>query len=155
MGLIVLFGLFGAGSAWAFPSRLAATLDGVNTTGGLTIKTSPDGQYVGVLSSTALDIIDTETWDVQTVGVCGGAAGLAVAEDTASGDVVFYFGCADGTVSAVQITDGVLDAWDAEPVTDNAVKGLAVQGDTLTVGVTPTMFSGITITPQYQFRRAN
>ncbi|MBK7755452.1 MAG: hypothetical protein IPI35_03375 [Deltaproteobacteria bacterium] len=131
MGLIVLFGLFGAGSAWAFPSRLAATLDGVTATGDLAIKRSPDGQYVGVLSSTALDIIDTETWDVQTVGVCGGAAGLAVAEDTASGDVVFYYGCADGTVSAVQITDGVLDAWDAEPVTDNAVQGLAVQGDTL------------------------
>jgi hypothetical protein len=30
----------------------------------------------------------------------------------------------------------------------------AVQGDTLTVGVTPSMVSGLTITPQYQFRRA-
>jgi hypothetical protein len=68
MGLIVLFGLFGAGSAWAFPSRLAATLDGVTATGALTIKSSSDERYVGVLSSTALDIIDTETWDVQTAG---------------------------------------------------------------------------------------
>jgi hypothetical protein len=30
----------------------------------------------------------------------------------------------------------------------------AVQGDTLTVGVSPSMVSGLTITPQYQFRRA-
>lgn len=30
----------------------------------------------------------------------------------------------------------------------------AVQGDTLTIGVTPSMVSGLTITPQYQFRRA-
>ena len=133
MGLIVLFGLFGAGSAWAFPSRLAATLDGVTATGDLAIQRSPDGQYVGVLSSTALDILDTETWDVQTAGVCGGAAGLAVAEDAASGDVVFYYGCADGTVNAVQVTDGVLDAWAAVTVTDNAVQGLAVEDDTLWV----------------------
>jgi hypothetical protein len=133
MGLIVLFGLFGAGSAWAFPSRLAATLDGVTATGALTIKSSSDERYVGVLSSTALDIIDTETWDVQTAGVCGGAAGLAVAEDAASGDVVFYFGCADGTVNAVQVTDGALDTWGAVTVTDNAVQGLAVEDDTLWV----------------------
>ena len=33
--------------------------------------------------------------------------------------------------------------------------GYAVQGDTLTVGVTPSMVSGLTITPQYQFRRAS
>ena len=133
MGLIVLFGLFGAGSAWAFPSRLAATLDGVTATGELTIKTSPDGRYIGVLSNTALDIIDTETWDVQTAGVCGDAAGLAVAVDSASGDVVFYFGCGAGTANAVQVTDGVLDAWAAVTVTDNAVQGLAVEDDTLWV----------------------
>lgn len=133
MGIFVLFGLLGTGSAWALPSRLAATLEDINATGELTLKASSDGRFVGVLSSTALDIIDTETWDVQTAGVCAGAAGLAVAEDATTGEPVFYYGCGDGTVNAAQVTDDGLDAWAAVSVTDNAVKGVAVEDDTLWV----------------------
>ncbi|MCK6523409.1 hypothetical protein L6R49_18510 [Myxococcota bacterium] len=121
-------------------------MDDITATGELTLKTSPDRRYVGVLSSTALEIIDTETWTVQTVGVCGGAAGLAVAEDSATGDAVFYYGCADGSVNAAQIGDDGVDAWSAVTVTDNAVKGVAVEDDTLWV-VAAVESGGLTAVP--------
>lgn len=69
--------------------------------------------------------------------------GLRIARDIPAS----FAGTFTGSTSPLAITS----TCGANPV---ASVGYAVDGDTLTVGVSPTMFAGLTITPHYTFRRA-
>ena len=94
-----------ANTASAYPDQLRAVLD-VDTTA-VAIAVSSDDRLVGVVGQDGtLSVLDTADWTTASTSACAEATSVAFVETTEK--ILFYIGCADGTVTAVAVDESAI-----------------------------------------------
>ena len=117
-----------ATTASAYPEQLRAVLD-VDTTA-VDITVSSDDRLVALVGQDGtLSVLDTADWTTVSASACAEATSVAFVETTKK--LLFYVGCADGTVVAVAVDDSAI------PISLGAAESLEM-GTGAIVGVAAT-----------------
>jgi hypothetical protein len=118
------------GSAYAWPERVAATLELGSAIEDVVV--SRDGQTVAVLSANTVHVVDSDTWTLMDAAPCESVGGIAASPID---DVRFYAACTDGSLSWFEVTDGAIkNSTDPVDFSDTDLIGLT-SNSTLVFGL--------------------